>query len=252
MWLLSPLSWLLLSGLGACIAARRRSSRWLRLLLAAAVLSTIAMTPMFANLLLGWLERPQPVPPHCVASPPQVAVVLAGGVDRVSNDERDMSVLGAASRRRLESAVDWWRERPGRVIVVSGGPAWRGGTPESRWMIRHAQRLGVPAADLRGEETSSNTWENAQEVAAIAPALPRRVVLISSAMHLPRARYAMERAGFDVCPIATDWRRTPFGLPGYLIPQSSALLKTEAALHELVGMAYYRWLASRDGRNRHD
>lgn len=248
MWLLSPLSWLLLAGLGACVASRRRSPRWLRTCVAAAVLSAFAMTPMFANLLLGWLERPQPTPSYCVASPPQVAVVLAGGVDRISNDERDVSVLGAASRRRMERAVDWWRERPGRVIVVSGGAAWRGGIPESRWMIRHAQRLGVPAADLRGEETSSNTWENAQGVAAMVPALPRRVVLISSALHLPRARYAMERAGFEVCPIATDWRRTPFGLPGYLIPQSSALLKTEAALHELVGMPYYRWLDMRARR----
>lgn len=248
MWLLSPLSWLLLAGLGACIAARRRSSRWLRVCGVAAVLSAFAMTPMFANLLLGWLERPLPPPSHCLASPPQVAVVLAGGVDRVSQDERDVSVLGAASRRRMERAVDWWRERPDRAIVVSGGPAWRGGIPESRWMIRQAQRLGVPAAYLRGEETSSNTWENAQAVAAMAPALPRRVVLISSAMHLPRARYAMERAGFEVCQIATDWRRTPFGLPGYLIPQSSALLKTEAALHEQVGMLYYHWLDMRTRR----
>ena len=248
LWLLSPLGWLLLAGLGACIAARRRSSRWLRVFLVAAALSAFAMTPMFANLLLGWLERPQLTPSHCIASPPQVAVVLAGGVDRISNDERDVSVLGAASRRRMERAVDWWRERPDRVIVVSGGPAWRGGVPESRWMIRHARRLGVPAADLRGEETSSNTWENAKSVASMAPALPRRVVLISSAMHLPRARYAMERAGFEVCPIATDWRRTPFGLPGYLIPQSSALLKSEAALHELVGLLYYHWLDRRSRR----
>jgi uncharacterized SAM-binding protein YcdF (DUF218 family) len=249
MWLLSPLSWLLLAGLGACIAARRRSSRWLRASLAGAVLSVFAMTPMFANLLLGWLERPLPVPASCVASPPQVAVVLAGGVDRVSRDERDVSVLGVASRRRMERAVEWWRAQPGRAIVVSGGPAWRGGIPESRWLIRHAQRLGVPAAAMRGEEASSNTWENSRGVAAMVPALPRRVVLISSATHLPRARFAMERAGFEVCPIATDWRRVPFGLPGSLIPQSSALLKTEAALHELAGMLYYRWLDWRDRRD---
>lgn len=249
MWLLSPLSWLLLAGLGACIAARRHSRRWLRASLVVALVSVLAMTPMFANGLLGWLERPPPVPPDCMASPPQVAVVLAGGVDAIPRDENDGSVLGVASRRRMERAVEWWRAQPGRVIVVSGGSVGRGGTPESRWMIRHAQRLGVAAADLRGEEASSNTWENARRLAAMTPALPRRVVLISSAMHLPRARYAMERAGFEVCPIATDWRRVPFGLPGYLIPQSSSLLKTEAALHELVGMLYYRW---RDMRSRRD
>ncbi len=248
MWLLSPLSWLLLAGVGACVAARRRSRRWLRACLGLALLSVVAMTPLFANLLLGWLERPLPVPADCSTSPPRVAVVLAGGVDAISSDENDLSVLGVASRRRMERAVDWWREAPGRTIVIAGGPAWRGGVAESRWMIGHARRLGVPAAVLRGETRSSNTWGNAHELAALVPPLPRRVVLVSSAMHLPRARYAMERAGFQVCPIATDWRRTTFGIPGYFIPQSSALLKTEAALHELAGSAYYRWLAWREGR----
>jgi hypothetical protein len=85
------------------------------------------MTPMFANALLGWLERPPPMPAHCLASPPQVAVVLAGGVDAIPRDDNDASVLGVASRRRIERAVEWWRARPGRVIVVSGGPDWRGG-----------------------------------------------------------------------------------------------------------------------------
>src|SRR5688572_8491883 len=98
MWLLSPLSWLLLAGLGACIAARRHSRRWLRASLVVALVSVLAMTPMFANGLLGWLERPPPVPPDCMASPPQVAVVLAGGVDAIPRDENDGSVLGVASR----------------------------------------------------------------------------------------------------------------------------------------------------------
>ena len=75
--------------------------------------------------------------------------------------------------------------------------------------------------------------------------MPRRLVLVTSAMHMPRSRLALGRAGFDVCPVPADSRRIAFGLPGYLIPGSSALDKTEAALHELVGLAYYRW---RDAR----
>ena len=131
MWLLSPLSWLLLAGLGACIAARRHSRRWLRASLVVALVSVLAMTPMFANGLLGWLERPPPMPAQCLASPPQVAVVLAGGVDAIPRDENDGSVLGVASRRRMERAVEWWRAQPGRVVVASGGPVWRGALPKA-------------------------------------------------------------------------------------------------------------------------
>jgi uncharacterized SAM-binding protein YcdF (DUF218 family) len=185
------------------------------------------------------------MPPDCARSPPTVAVVLAGGIDAESDDATDVWVLGIASRRRIERAVAWWQERPGRQLVVAGGPAWSDGIPESAWMIRHAQSLGVPASALRGEGRSTTTWENARNLAAMSPPLPRRVVLISSAMHLPRAQYAMEHAGFSVCTIGADVRRTSFGFPGYFIPQSSGLDKSEAALHEWVGLGYYRWLAWR-------
>ena len=104
---------------------------------------------------------------------------------------------------------------------------------------------------LRVEAGPTSTWENARALAVAAAAVPRRVVLITSAMHMPRARYAMARAGFEVCAIASRSRGCiPFGLPGYLIPRSSALVKTEAALHELVGLAYYRWLDARHSIRR--
>lgn len=112
-------------------------------------------------------------------------------------------------------------------------------------MADYARRLGVAPTALRVEGTSNSTWENARALGALQPALPRDLVLVTSAVHMPRARYAMAKAGFNACEIAADRKRIPFGLPGYLIPRSSALDKTEIALHEIVGLVYYRWLDAR-------
>ena len=73
------------------------------------------------------------------------------------------------------------------------------------------------------------------------PPLPHRVVLVTSAMHMRRARYAVESAGFEACPVPADTRRIPFGLPGSLIPRTTALAKSEAAVHEVVGLLHYQW-----------
>ncbi|KAB8173367.1 YdcF family protein [Marilutibacter maris] len=251
MWILSPLSWLLLALVGVCLCARSRGRRARALSWAcamAAVLAVLAMTPMVANLLVAMLEKPVPVSgAGCGDGEVDVAVVLAGAIDDTPVDAGDFRVLSLSSRRRVEAGVAWWSAGPGRVLVMSGGPQpGLGATPDgdtvatASLMAAYAQRLGVDTAALRMEAGSSTTWENAQGLRRQRPALPPRVVLVTSAMHMPRARFALTRAGFQVCPLATDRRQLPFGLPGSLVPGSSALEKTEAAVHELVGLAHYR------------
>lgn len=249
MWLLSPLSWLLVAGAVACWAwCRGERGRWLRRACAAvAIVAILAMTPWVANLLVGWLEAPRPEPASCHSSPPGVAVVLAGAVDVMPQGQDDFSALNIESRRRVERAVAWWHQRSGRSLVMAGGPQEGSNVARAALMAAYARRLGVADDALTVEGASTSSWDNARQLAGLRPALPRRLVLVTSAMHLPRARHAMRAAGFEVCGLAADSRRIPFGLPGYLIPRSSALDKTEAALHELVGMAYYRWL---DWRSR--
>lgn len=246
MWILSPLSWMVLAAamlaLGWLAGGRgcRRVATWAFLLLSG--FAILATTPWFANVLVGWLESPRPQPEFCGAEPPRVAVVLAGGIDLAPSDEEDFAALTLASRRRVEKAVAWWRERPGgqRQLVFTGGSWVRGAPADSRLMARYAERLGVDPRAIREETHSRGTWESAWNVAALEPPLPGRVVLVTSALHMPRAAYSMRQSGFETCALPADPRWLRFRLPGHLVPRSSALRKTEDALHELVGMAYYR------------
>jgi len=244
-WLLSPLAWLLLAGALAlwswCLCPIRP---WL--LVACGVVSAIAlaaMTPLGANALVVPLERPGPVAGSCRDAPPSTALVLGGGMDRSPRDRGDFAVLNLASRRRMDLAVAWWRQRDGRILVLVGGPRHGGAPALAELMAAYAQMLGVPSAALRLEVDSDDTWENARHSARLVPWLPRRIVLVTSAMHMPRAHAAFASAGFDVCPLAGDVRRLPSRLPWALVPRTVGLERTEAALHEWLGLAYYRWRA---------
>lgn len=169
-----------------------------------------------------------------------MALVLAGGTTGQSRNNSDYSVLNLASRRRIDRAVAWWREGDGRVLVLAGG-AGHGETPAlSELMAAYAQMQGVPLRALRLETDSDDTWENARHSAAMAPPLPRRIVLVTSAMHMPRAQFAFNKAGFEVCPLQADVRRLPSRLPWALVPRTVGLDRTESALHEWLGIAYYR------------
>ena len=242
MWWLSPLSWLLLAlvGLAVSLAWRPRMRLWRAVCMGVIVVSFIAMTPWVANLLVHSLESRVKPSADCRARSPGVAVVLAGGVDRKAHAQDNYSVLTQASRRRAEAAARWWREAPGRQLVLAGGSGWQGSPPEARLMAAYQRALGVPADAMRLETHSRTTWENARHLAALAPALPRDIVLVTSALHMPRASFSLQQAGFRTCPLATDERYVAFQHAGFLVPDSGGLAKTEAALHEWVGLLAYR------------
>lgn len=240
-WLLSPLAWLLFAGATlwwACLTRRRWAMAGAGLLAAVAL---GAMTPLGANALARSLERPFLVADGCADNAPALAVVLGGGVDGRPRDNNDFSVLNLASRRRVDRAVAWWRERNDRVLLMQGGAPYHGLPALAELMAAYAQRQGVPLAALRLETRSTDTWSNALSAAELSPSIPRRVVLVTSLVHMRRAQQAYVHNGFQVCPLGTDVRRLPSRIPWALVPRTSALTNAEVALHEWSGLIYYRW-----------
>ena len=68
--------------------------------------------------------------------------------------------------------------------------------------------------------------------------------LVTSAMHMPRAAASFRRHGVDVCPVPVDRRRLRPAAHEALIPQVTALDKSTAAYHEIIGYVAY-WATGR-------
>ena len=240
--LLSPLGLGLLSVL-VLLLAWRRLSRLLRFLgLGVALICFVLLTPFGANALVDSLESRVPAVPDCPAAP-QVIVVLAGGFDAEPDGDGDSEALTAASLRRLLAGIALWRRMPEAQLVLTGGGPYS--IREADVLGPLAEQLGVPASAIRRERDSRTTWENARNLRALAPPLPADIWLVSSAMHLPRALTAFHAFGFAPCAYASDREYVAPGGPGYFLPQSSAVRKSEIAIHELLGNLVYRWRASR-------
>ena len=238
--LLSPLSWILV--LALVLLAFRRLPRALRaIIVAIECVLVVSICPLGANALVWQIESRIPAG-ACAEPAPDTIVVLSAGLEREPSASDDFNSLEADSVERLMSGVALWRRSPGAALVFAGGGPFA--TRESAVLQKLAEQIGVPADRIRREDRSLTTWENAQQLRALAPPLPSRIWLVTSAMHLPRALVAFRAAGFEACTYASDHRYLPPGGLGYYLPQSSALIKTEAAIHELVGEAVYRWRAA--------
>ena len=237
---LSPLTYALLLTL-ALVGLWPRLPRTLRVVgVAVAIVLLISMAPVGANVLVRMVESQAPPASDCPVPAPSTIVLLDGGTDRRPLSPDDLAALSEPSLHRLFAAVGLWRRTPGAHLVISGGGP---GVPDSVLLRGLAERMGVPASAIEIEDESRTTWENAMYTSRLSPPVARRIWLVTSAMHMPRALGAFRAWGFEPCAYPSGSLHTPFSARiGYFMPQSSSLAKAEAAIHELVGGFIYRML----------
>lgn len=215
------------------------------------VLLLFLTTPLGAHALTRLVLTRLP-PPHACAGPlPDTIVVLSAGSKRPPHGPEDYGALRPLSLRRLFTAVELWRDQPDARLVISGGGYRR--IADAVPMANLARDLGVPAENIAVEGRSRTTWDNARYVAALAPPVPKRIWLVTSAVHMPRALGAFRAWGFEPCawPSGLDDARLHFG-PWSFVPQGSAVTESTLALHELLGDVEYAVLEWRHARRADD
>lgn len=244
--LYSPLTWGLL--LAALLAWRWHAmGRALRVTgMLAGVLLLLLCAPLGANLLVLAIERAAPSGADCGALRDAPVVVLTGGFERPPRAVDDYAALHEQSWRRVRGAVDWLRAHPGHVLWVSGGGPYE--VREADVVAGLARDWGVAPDALHIERDSTTTWSSAQ---ALRGRLPPKIVLVTAALHMPRALIAYRHAGFDPCPAPSASQYLAPRSPAALVPQTSAMYKTEEASYEVVGLLYYA-LRSLGGRDADD
>jgi uncharacterized SAM-binding protein YcdF (DUF218 family) len=130
-----------------------------------------------------------------------------------------------------------WRPLP---VFVSGGGFGKDGSYASA-MAQLVEHEGVPATQIVLEEKSRNTHENA---AFTAELLRQKgfgtVVLVVEANSMMRAEMCFRREGINVIP-APFWRRTLEYQVADLLPSWQAVRGNERTLHELGGLAWYKF-----------
>lgn len=141
------------------------------------------------------------------------AVILGGFTDRGSIAQLRGQVPLKESAERITQAMVLARQHPDWTMLFVGGSdriLSAGQWPEADLAARFWQEQGLPAAQLRLEDQSRNTVENARFTARLPGIDPQAGwLLITSAWHMPRAMAAFERAGWRVTPWPVDYMADP-------------------------------------------
>jgi len=239
----SPAAWCLLLALVLLASWPRLGRGWRRAGVAAWCLLVLGCMPLGANLLERGLEGLVPARDYCASTGQGPIVLLSGGANHPPGGATDYRALTGESWTRTRAATELWlADGTGTLWVAGGGPY---PVRESVVLANLAREWGVPPAALRIEARSTTTRESARVLAGALSG--RRARLVTSPPHRARALQAFGSAGIDACVHDTGTDVVPPAGLGYLLPQASAIGKSEDALHELVGLAWYHVLDWREG-----
>ena len=178
-------------------------------------------------------------------------VVLGGGVRSQAYPRPDVDFSEAGDRVWYGASL--YRAGKAPKVIVSGGRiSWKGGgKPESEDLTKLLVRMGVPAGDILPEAESMNTRDNAVFVQKILKANNfKTILLVTSAMHMPRSMAIFKHLGIDAIAAPTDFRVSQLELdePNLqtesvvlsLMPDEENLSVTTSAIREYIGMWVYK------------
>ena len=220
--------------------------------------SGIAMIWLFAmpitsrQLIWGLEERAAALTPQTIPNADAI-VVLGGGLSPAVPPRNHAEVNERGDR--LLTGVRLMRQGKAEVMVTSGAqisftsddPA-----PAEAFAAKSlAEELGVPAKRILSNPSSKTTAEEAVDINQLAKKNAwKRVLLVTSAVHMPRSLATFRRRSeLEVIPVTCDFllpgrkhygRPTPGSIVQDLLPDAGALYLSSVALKEHLGLALYR------------
>lgn len=186
--------------------------------------------------------------------PEAEAIVVLGGGTASPDYPRQIVEIGGAGDRVIYAGWLYHQGAAPNLLLTGGNISWmgyRGETPAEE-MASILMMLGVPQDAVWLETESRNTYENAlysQEMLALKGI--DKIILVTSAQHMPRAVGLFEKQGLEVIPAPTDysvtegswarlWEPDLITQVFNLLPKVTNLATTTSVMKEYFGILIYR------------
>lgn len=214
-------------------------------LLAGAVLILVCGHPLVTSRVARLLERQYPplAGPELRDAPPDVIAVLGSGVNHPGDPNLPaLSRLGDTARARLLEGMRLARLYPEAQFFTSGYgvESCAAATAEA------AMELGMAPERIQRFPDTVDTEDEARQIGAAAGE-GARVVVVTSAMHMPRSMRFFRERGIDAVAAPCDYAAPVsdelmnyFG-PRVWLPMARRLSEQEGIWHEVLGLIYQEY-----------
>ena len=196
--------------------------------------------PIISGKLIAYLESDYELIKPSKVEPADAVVVLSGMVKTIQT-KNGLDYEWGEAADRIFAGIDLFNSNKAPVLILTGGKVpWSVGVPEGEYLRDVAIDLGVPKKDILLTENVENTDQEAKAIKKLISLDNPKVILVTSAFHMPRAQLVFKASGISVIPFPVDFI---IGLQKLtfmdFIPSASSFAATSFFVREMIGRTYY-------------
>jgi len=205
----------------------------------ALLLLWLTSLPIVSNSLMRILERNYEVQTLDNLEEHDTVVVLSGMVRTIKNNDEIHYEFTEAVDRILAGVRLVKSGKANRMILTRGQLPWSLGDPEGEFLSEFVNMNGIDAGKITLTRVVQNTDDEAKAIAELITS-NEKLILITSAFHMPRARMVFENQNILVTEFAVDFRTrwSKLDILDFL-PQAKAFKDSSLFIREMIGRAYY-------------
>ena len=173
-----------------------------------------------------------------------IVVLSSGGIFQVPGKA---NVFEWADPDRYFAGISLYQKKKAPRLFFTGGttPYDQESIDEGTLYKEHAISIGIPLDAIFVTDKVINTAQEALELRRNFNQAnsSSKILLVTSAFHMKRAKKLFERQNFVVYPFPVDFKTSqisPWQSPYQWIPNSYSLNRSSKALRELIGRIIYR------------
>ncbi len=204
----------------------------------------IFSTPIFSYKFLRLVEENQRRKSIVDIEHANAIVVLSGMLSIHEVDNKEYIEWNDPDRFFGGIALMKAGKAPNLIFTGAQMPWRKSGRTEGAVLANYAVECGISNSQILVSSKVTNTKDEA--IAIKKMALGNKIILVTSAFHMPRAQTLFIKEGFEVISYPVDFKSLAddsFTFMDY-IPNGQSLAKTEIGMRELIGRLYY-WLQFR-------
>ena len=200
----------------------------------------ILSTPLFSNNFFKLVEGSEYRKPISAIDSPDAIIVLSGMLE--INEVGDSTYIEWGDPDRFFGGIALFKAGKAQKLVFTGGkmPWDKVKKTEGVVLKEYAISYGIPAEKIFITKDVENTADEAVAVKElISP--NKKIILVTSAYHMYRAKRLFEKQGFIVIPYKVDYKTVGNSKTTLMdfLPSAINLELTEIGIRELLGRTYY-------------
>tara|TARA_A100001015_G_scaffold146466_1_gene162373 strand:+ start:308 stop:1000 length:693 start_codon:yes stop_codon:yes gene_type:complete len=169
------------------------------------------------------------------------AIVVLSGMIRTINSKDGLDYEFGEASDRIFAGINLFKEKKAsKIILTRGKLPWSVGIPEGEYLKDIVVKNGISENNILLTENVENTDQEAKAIKKLLSINEPKVILVTSAFHMPRAQIVFEAAGINVVPFPVDFQKglskTTFMS---FMPSANALSETSFFVREMIGRTYY-------------